>query len=111
MLFARPSHEMLPQQRNILSPFPERRQVERQARQSIVEILTKRLGLYQLRQILVRRRDDPRINLDRLSPADRLNLALLEDTKQLGLKRRSRVGNLVQEDRPSIRLFEESASE
>src|SRR5688572_13837273 len=44
-----------------------------------------------------------------MSPSDRLDLSLLKNSQQLGLKRRSRIGNLVQEYCPSIRLFEKSA--
>ncbi len=49
------------------------------------------------------------MDLDRSRPTHRLDLALLQNTQQLGLKGRRRVGNLIQEDRAAVGLIKQAS--
>jgi hypothetical protein len=53
-------------------------------------------------QIFVRRRDDADVHFDRARRAQPLDLALLQDAKNLGLGLGAHVADFVQEDRPAI---------
>ncbi len=49
------------------------------------------------------------MDLDGSRPAYRLDLAFLQNTQQLGLKGRRRVGNLIKENRAAVGLVEQSS--
>src|SRR5512147_893218 len=100
--------EVLHQKRNIFLPLTKRRKKQGQHCKPVIQILPKGLSLHEFHKVPVRRRNNPYINLNRLVPPDPFNFSLLKYPQQLGLKRRSRVGDFIQENRPAIRLFEES---
>jgi len=101
------SDEAIDQKRNIVFAVTQRRQVERQNSQAVVEILPELLGLDQFGQIFVCGRNDSCIDLDRLIASDALDFTFLENPQQLRLEGRSRVGNLIEKNRPAVRLFEQ----
>src|SRR5690606_27563267 len=81
---------------------------EARHRQSIEEVLAKALLGDRLLEILVRRRDDPDVDVDRLVVPEPPDLAFLDGPQQLRLERRRRLGDLVEEERPAVRLLEEA---
>ena len=56
-------------------------------------------------QVLVRRRDDPHVQIDHPIAANTHDLPLLNDTQQLRLHSRRNISDLVQKNRPVIRPF------
>ena len=59
-----------------------------------------------LLQVRVGGGDDPHVGLDRLVAAEPLEPLLLQDAKQLGLRQRMHVADLVQEQRAAVALLE-----
>jgi hypothetical protein len=56
--------------------------------------------------ILVRRRQDAHVDLDRLGRADPVKHPLLEEAQQLGLQAQVHFGDLVEEERALVRALE-----
>src|SRR5262245_43774520 len=90
------------QERDIVLPSPERRQLDRKHVQPIEEILPKppgaRLGL----QILIGGGDHADIHLSGHVLADPLVLPFLEDAEQLWLHVERQLTDFVEEDRASV---------
>ena len=97
---------MLHEQRNVVAPLAQRRQLHRDDVQAVEQILAERALGDHLREIGVRRGDDADVDLDRLRVADALELALLQHAQQLGLQRRAHRPDLVEEERALVRLLE-----
>jgi hypothetical protein len=62
VLRARPRQKLLGKLNNVRAALPKRRQLERQHSQTVVEILAEAPFAHRLRQILVRRGDEPHID-------------------------------------------------
>jgi hypothetical protein len=71
-----------------------------------VQILTELVAADRLLQVLVRRGDDPDIDLDRPRRPQALHLLLLQHTEDFRLRLRAHVADFVEEDRPAVRLLE-----
>ena len=76
--------EVLHEERDVVATFAQRRQLDRNHVQPVVEILAKRSFGHHLREIRVRRGDDADVDLDRVRVADAFELALLKHAQQLG---------------------------
>ena len=74
--------------------------------QAVEQVLAEQLGRHGLLEVLVRGRDDPHVDLDRLAAAHALDHLLLEHAQQLGLERQVHVADLVEEHRALVRQFE-----
>src|SRR6185436_13872873 len=86
----------------LLTAFPERRHLNANDVQAVEEVFAKAsLGDGPL-QIRVSSRDHPDIDLQRLTLADRVYLALLEEPQQFRLKLDREVADLVQEERAAL---------
>jgi hypothetical protein len=57
-------------------------------------------------EVLMRRREDPHVDLDRVLRADRRHDPVLEHAQDLGLQVERHVADLVEEQRPAVRLLE-----
>ena len=100
--------EVLHQQRNVVAPLAQRGQLHRDHVEAIEEILAERALGDHLREIGVGRGDDADVDLDGVRVADALELALLQHAQQLRLQRRAHRPDLVEEERPLVRLLEAS---
>ncbi len=98
--------KMPDQQRNILPALAEGRHHDRHDVQPIEEVFPKGAFFDFLQEILVRRGEDADIDLHQLRAADPVELLLLQRTQHLGLRAQAHVADLVQEQRPAVRLFE-----
>jgi hypothetical protein len=56
------------------------------------------LGRHHLRQVRVRRCDQPDVGMERVRAAEPLELALLQDSQQFRLQLERRFANLIEED-------------
>ena len=84
----------------------KRRQAQRHDVEAEKQILAEQSLLNELAQILVGRRDDSHVGLDRRAAADRGVLALLQDTQKPGLRLHRHVADLVEKERAAFGLFE-----
>ncbi len=65
--------------------FPQGRQVDREHVKPVIEVLAELALRDHLRQVAVRRRDQPHVHLDRLRTAEPFELLFLKHPKQLRL--------------------------
>ena len=76
-------HEILHEKRNILRTIPQGRQIQRQHRQAVVEVLAKQVRFHEFRQVFVRGRDDADVDLDRMSASDSFDFPFLSTRNSL----------------------------
>ena len=76
---------MLQQQRDVLAPVAERRRVDPDDVQAMVQILAESTLFHGLSEILVGRRDHADVDTDRALPADPVELPLREHAQQTRL--------------------------
>ena len=65
----------------------------------VVEIAAEVAGANLLVEVAIRRRDDARVDRNRLGRADGNDFAVLQRAKQLDLRRRRRLADFVEEER------------
>ena len=94
--------EVVGQQREVLEPLPQRRQLHRHDRQPVVEVLAEAPLLHPLLQLAVGGGDDAHVHRPLLVGADRDHGAVLEHPQQLGLGRQRHVADLVQEQGAAV---------
>ena len=63
-----------------------------------------------LREVLVRRRQHAHVDVDDVLAADARDLPRLHRAQHLGLRHEVHVADLVEEERPAVRLLEEAAA-
>ena len=97
---------MIDQRGNVFAALAQRRDLDVENIQAVVKIRAKFPLLDQLLQVLVGRRDDAEIDLDGLIAAHAHNLALLQNTQQVGLRLQADVADLVEKNRAALGDFE-----
>ncbi len=102
------AREVAGQQKDVVPPLPERRQIQGDDVDPEVEVLAELPLLHEAEKVLVRGRDDPDIHLLRLAAADHAHLAVLEHPEELDLHGGIRLADLVQEDGPAVGGLEEA---
>jgi hypothetical protein len=98
--------EALRERQDVLAPARERRHLELDHRQAIVEVLAEAAGGDGAAEVGVRRGDDPHVDLDRLRAAQPLEPPGLNDAQQLGLSGGRQVADLVEQERARARRLE-----
>src|SRR5439155_9877412 len=92
--------------RNVLDALAQRRQAQRHYVEAEKEVLAKEALLDEDAQILVGRRDDAHVGLDRRAAADGRVLALLQDAQEPRLRLHRHVADLVEKERAALGLLE-----
>src|SRR5215831_6293554 len=100
------SNEVFSLLRNIVRPSPERRHLDRDDVQPIVQIFPKTMLANLRREIVVRGRNHANINMNGVFAADPLELSALQRAQELGLQLKVEVADFIKKERPAIRLFE-----
>ena len=100
------AQEELGELRDVLGALAQRRQLDRDDVDPVVEVLAEPPFLDRLLEIDVGRRDQAELGLDRLGAADALDLAFLNRAQQLGLQVEPQVADLVEEQRAVRRQLE-----
>ena len=90
----------------ILDPLAQRRQPQRHHVEAEEQILAEQALLDQDAQILVARRDDAHVGLDRGAAADGGVFALLQHPQQAGLRLHRHVADFVEKQRAALGLLE-----
>src|SRR5688572_28577038 len=94
--------EMLDQEGNVGMTLAQRRQLDSDDVEPVVEVLPEVPGVDLTRKVLIGRGDDSGIDFDAARPADALELPLLEHAQELFLRRERHLADFVQKDRPLI---------
>src|SRR6267378_5216140 len=97
-----PLDEVAHQGGNVLGPLAERRGLDREHVQPVVEIVPEPLLFHHPKEVAVRRGDEADVDLDRLRTADPLELLLLQDAQQLRLELERDLADLVEEQRAAV---------
>ena len=97
---------VLQQQRDVLAPLPERRGIDADDVQAVIQIFAKARFLDGAREVLVGGGDDADVDLDRLLPAHAVELAFCQHPQQARLQRGRHVADLIEKQRAAVRLFE-----
>ena len=100
------SKEMANQCADVLRSLPQRRQMDGNHVQAIIEVLPKAPFADHRHQITIGRRDDAHIYADFLPPSDAANPAGLQCAQQPRLRFGRHVPDFVEKQRPAIRLLE-----
>jgi hypothetical protein len=107
---ARLAHELRDQERDVLAALAQRRQMDAEDVEPIVQVAPELLERDELPEILVGRRDDADVDVDGVLAADAQELALLEHAQELGLRRDRHLADLVEEDGAAVRELEEPST-
>ena len=99
-------HEGADQGGYVPDAVTERRQLQRDGAETIVEILAKLSPGAHRGEILVRCRDQAAVHGHRLRAAHALQCLLLEDAQQLRLHGEAHIPDFVEEERPAARQLE-----
>ena len=100
--------EVLGEQFDVAPPLSERRQINGQDAQTVIEIGSEFTILGQLAQRHIGRSDNADVHPPDLRGPDAPHLAGLQHSQQAGLKRRARRSHLVQEQRSAVGGLEQS---
>src|ERR1051326_6120480 len=98
--------EEMGEERDILEALAQRRHLDGEDVEAVVEVLAHLPVLNGLLRIAVRRGDDARIDVDLLVAADAPELALLEHAQELDLQLDRHLRDLVEEHRPALGQLE-----
>ena len=94
------------QQGNVAGALAQRRGVDREHAQPVVEVGPELPFDHRLLQIPVGGRQDAHVHLERGIVADPLQIAVLQHSQQLGLQRQRELADLVEEQGALIRQLE-----
>src|SRR5579863_8745883 len=98
--------EVFEQQENVVAPFPERRKLDRESVQAVIEVLPEFPLAHHFLEVSVGGGNHAHVSLDRLIAADPLELLLLQDAQDLALQKRGHIPHFVEKDRSSCALLE-----
>src|SRR5690606_18811299 len=96
-----PADEVDRQEVDVVPTFAEGGDVHRKRVQSEEQVLAERSVPDHGGQVAMRRREHPNVDLDRRVATHWADSSLLEDPKELGLKTRGHLTDLIQKDRAS----------
>src|SRR6266704_604199 len=97
--------EVRGEERDVLGPGAQRRHLDRDHVQAVVEILAKPPLGHESFEIRVSRRDPADVDAARRVLSQAAHLILLEDSQKLRLGRRGRVGDFIQEKGAAVPLL------
>ena len=95
-------NEGIHQAGNILLTLAQRRDLQRNHIQAIVEVAAERAFFHRIQQIAVGSGDDAHVDLDGMGRADSHHFALLQHAQQAGLRLERHLANLIKEQGAAI---------
>src|SRR5204863_3481295 len=93
---------------DLAPPLAQRRDVQRDAVQAVIEVLPEAAGRDLCFDVAVRGRDEAHVDRTRLDAADALDLARLDDAQERRLQLGRHVADLVEEDGAPRRRLEQA---
>ena len=106
MLGPEPVNACMCQQCRVALACAQRRDLQHDLRQSVVQIVAKLAGRRQVFEILIGGADDAHVDWDLLTSSDTLDHALLKKAQQLHLQGERQVTDLVEEERSAMRCLD-----
>ena len=103
-----PCEEAGDQQRNVLAPIAQRRELEAHAVDPRQQIVTERAVAHHPPEVPVGRAHDAKLDIDRAITTDRCDLRLLEHAQERGLCGQRKIADLVEKQRPAVGLAREA---
>ena len=103
--------EVEDERRDVLAPLGERGNDDRDHVKAIIEVFAEASGGDLLGQVARGGGDDADVDLDDAGAADAGEALVGEDAQDAGLRRDRHVGDLVEEQRAAMRLFEEAGTD
>src|SRR5690606_10554647 len=104
LLVRETAQELLGQHAHVRTALTQRRQIDRNHRESMVQVLAQLAIAQRFLDVLVRRCDHADVDLHLLLAAEPTERTLLERAQELDLDVRLHLRDLVEEQRPAIRL-------
>ena len=98
--------QILDEQRDVVGAFAERRDVDGEDVQSIVEVTPKLSGEERSLELAVRRGEHAHVDRNRLGAPDALELSFLQDPEESDLGLCRQLAHLVEEERSTIGQLE-----
>ncbi len=89
-------------QRDVVPALAQGRNADHNSLEAVVQVLAETSLPDHVFQILVGRRHDAGVDLDRLRASETFELLLLQHPEQLRLSRWAQIADLVEEDRPAV---------
>ncbi len=99
---------MLDEHRDIVAPLAQRRHVDLDDVQAVVEVFPKTSFLHALHEVRIRGRDDPHVHGDDPRIADRGKFLGLDEVEELDLERLRQFADLIQEQSAGVRHGDEA---
>jgi hypothetical protein len=109
VLAIRATHQLLDQERQVLQPLAQRRELHPCQRELVVEVVAEAPGAHRVRQLAVARGHDTHVRAPHARAAHALERALLEEAQQPHLHRHRRTIHLVHEQRAAVGALERAA--
>ncbi len=97
---------MLCQRQDVARPLAQRRQGQREDIQAIEQVFAETPRRDFFTQVSVRRRQHAHVELNHVATAEAFDLTFLQHAQQLGLQRQAHLGDLVEQQRTALCLFE-----
>src|SRR5580765_2714073 len=98
------------QQRDVLSSFSKRRNLNRKNLEPIKQVTTEGSAGYRSIQITIRGGDNTNVNLDGLRSSDPLEFPFLQDSQKRNLRVRRQFADFVQENCSAVGQFKTAES-
>ena len=99
--------EVLGERRDVVAPFAQRRQSQRDDVDAVEQVFAEPPLGDHLGEVAVGGGDDPDVGVDFVGAAEPAELALLQHAQQLHLDHRTHLPDLVEEDGPLLRHFDQ----
>ena len=106
VLRVEPREERRNQERNLLSPLPERGNADLDHIEAVVEVLAELATVHRLLQVAIRGGDHARVDIDQPVSPDAREAKVLEHVEELGLENERQLRDLVQVDGALVRVLE-----
>ncbi len=106
MALRRLAGEVFEQQRNVLAPFAQRRDVQLGDVQPVQQVFAEPPAAYLFEQIRFGRADHPQVDLDAAVGAQPFQGPFLQHAQQLDLLRQRHAFDLVEEQRAAVGMFD-----
>src|SRR5262245_5626616 len=87
---------------DVLPALSQRRGGDGEHIETVIKVCAETLLTDSALQVAIGGRDQPYVHLQRLRPADALELAVLQDPQELRLQLQGKVADLVEEERASV---------
>src|SRR5208283_3998442 len=99
--------EKLHQRQNIFLAFPQRRQINRNNRQPVIEVLAETPLPHFFLEVPVGRGNHPHVHLNIAHTPHAPHHLIFQHSQQLGLQQRRKLANLIQKQRASVSHFKQ----